>query len=123
MELDPRPAHSILHGVTSDAAKPVLELERVSKDYRGRRALTDVSFVLQPGVVGLLGPNGAGKSTLIKALLGLVRLGRGEARVLGLDSRRDFRRVRERVGYMPEDDCIFPGLKGVEAVAYACERS
>ena len=106
-----------------EEASPVLELENVTKDYAGRAALAGVSFVLEPGVVGLLGPNGAGKSTLIKALLGLVKLGRGNASVLGYDSRREFRTVRELVGYMPEDDCIFPGLKGVEAVAYAGELS
>jgi ABC-2 type transport system ATP-binding protein len=109
--------------VSNAAASPVLELENVTKDYAGSLALDGVSFVLQPGVIGLLGPNGAGKSTLIKALMGLVKLGRGNARVLGLDSRSNFRSVRELVGYMPEDDCIFPGLKGVEAVAYAGELS
>ena len=84
-------------------------------------ALDGVSFTLEPGVFGLLGPNGAGKSTLIKALMGLVRINSGRARVLGLDSKRDFRHVRELVGYMPEDDCIFPGLQGVASVAYAGE--
>ena len=103
--------------------KPVLEIEQVTKRYRGSMALDGVSFTLEPGVFGLLGPNGAGKSTLIKALMGLVRINSGEARVLGFDSRRDFRRVRELVGYMPEDDCIFPGLKGIESVAYAGELS
>ncbi len=102
---------------------PVLEIEKLTKRYDGRMALDGVSFSLEPGVFGLLGPNGAGKSTLIKALMGLVRVGSGSARVLGLDSRRDFRHVREQVGYMPEDDCIFPGLQGVEAVAYAGELS
>jgi ABC-2 type transport system ATP-binding protein len=99
----------------------VLELEGVTKDYGRRRALDAVSTSLRPGVVGLLGPNGAGKSTLIKTVLGLVRLSSGCARVLGHDSRREFRRVRQLVGYMPEDDCILPGLKGVEAVAYTGE--
>ncbi len=103
--------------------QPVLEIEQVTKRYRGSMALDGVSFTLEPGVFGLLGPNGAGKSTLIKALMGLVRINSGQARVLGLDSKRDFRRVRELVGYMPEDDCIFPGLKGVESVAYAGELS
>jgi len=109
--------------VVTEEASRVLELESVTKDYAGRRALAEVSFALEPGVVGLLGPNGAGKSTLIKTLLGLVKLGRGNARILGYDSRREFRTVRELVGYMPEDDCIFPGLKGVEAVAFAGELS
>ena len=103
--------------------KPVLETEQIRKRYRGSMALDGVSFKLEPGVVGLLGPNGAGKSTLIKALMGLVRINSGEARVLGLDSKRDFRSVRKLVGYMPEDDCIFSGLKGVESVAYAGELS
>jgi ABC-2 type transport system ATP-binding protein len=101
----------------------MLALDKVTKDYRGQRALDEVSFVLQPGVVALLGPNGAGKSTLIKTLLGLVRLDSGTATVLGYDSRADFRKVREIVGYMPEDDCIFPGLQGIEAVAYAAQLS
>ncbi len=101
----------------------VLELEGVTKDYGAQRALDRVDAAVRPGVIGLLGPNGAGKSTLIKALLGLVRLSAGTARVLGLDARKSFRRVRELAGYMPEDDCIFPGLKGVEAVAYAGELS
>jgi ABC-2 type transport system ATP-binding protein len=104
-----------------DGAQVVLEIEAVTKRYRGSMALDGVSFALEPGVFGLLGPNGAGKSTLIKALMGLVRISSGEARVLGLDSKRDFRHVRELVGYMPEDDCIFPGLQGVESVSYAGE--
>ena len=107
--------------MTATDTSPIIELEDVTKDYRGQRALDRVSFVVQPGVVGLLGPNGAGKSTLIKALMGLVRLTSGRARVRGLDSVKHFRRVRELAGYMPEDDCILPGLKGVEAVAYAGE--
>lgn len=102
---------------------PTLELSNVTKDYSGRLALDQVTASVAPGVTGLLGPNGAGKSTLIKALLGLVHLSSGEARVMGLDARSQFRAVRELVGYMPEDDCIFPGLKGVEAVAYAGELS
>lgn len=95
----------------------------MTKEYGKRRALDGVTFRLGPGVVGLLGPNGAGKSTLIKTVLGLVHLDDGAARVLGLDCRTQFRSVRQAVGYMPEDDCILPGLRGVEAVAYTGELS
>ncbi len=100
-----------------------IEIDQITKRYGDNLALDAVSFSLPPGVFGLLGPNGAGKSTLIKSLMGLVRITSGEARVLGLDSRRDFRQVRQLVGYMPEDDCIYPGLKGVESVAFAGELS
>ena len=41
--------------------------------------------------------------------------------MLGHDAVREFRRVRQKIGYMPEDDCIFAGLAGIEAVAYAGE--
>lgn len=109
--------------VSSSAPASVLELEGVTKQYGKRRALDGVTFRLAAGVVGLLGPNGAGKSTLIKTVLGLVHLDDGAARVLGLDCRTQFRSVRQAVGYMPEDDCILPGLRGVEAVAYTGELS
>ena len=99
----------------------ILQLSNVSKYYGSFRALADLSVEVQAGAIGLLGPNGAGKSTLIKALLGLVGLTSGEARVLGLDARRQSRKIRELVGYMPEDDCSIAGLMGVQSVALAGE--
>ena len=99
----------------------LFQLDHVTKDYGFRRALDDLVVEVAPGAIGLLGPNGAGKSTLIKALLGLVRITRGQATILGHDVRRAKHVVRESVGYMPEDDCLIPGLKGVETVAYAGE--
>lgn len=99
----------------------MIQLENVTKFYGSFQALGGLTVDVQPGVIGLLGPNGAGKSTLIKALLGLVRLSGGSARVFGLDVRTDAAGVREQVGYMPEDDCIIPGLMGVQSVALAGE--
>ncbi len=99
----------------------VIELEGLTKYYGAIKALDDVGLRLDAGAVGLLGPNGAGKSTLIKCLLGLVRVSMGEGRVLGLDIRRRSREIRQRIGYMPEDDCYFIGLSAVECVAYTGE--
>ncbi len=99
----------------------ILELDNVTKFYGSYQALADLTVKVGPGAIGLLGPNGAGKSTLIKALLGLVDLSRGQAKVLGLDARRQSRRIRELVGYMPEDDCSIAGLKGIQSVALAGE--
>ncbi|MGE3175278.1 MAG: ABC transporter ATP-binding protein [Planctomycetota bacterium] len=97
----------------------ILQLQDVTKSYGDFQALGGISVEVRPGVIGLLGPNGAGKSTLIKALLGLVRLSAGEAKVLGHDARTQSRAIREQVGYMPEDDCSIAALKGVESVALA----
>ena len=73
-------------------------------------------------VVGVLGPNGAGKSTLVKCLLGIIPFD-GEARVLGLDPRKDGPAIRSRVGYMPEGEVTLHGLTAVELCAYAAELS
>ncbi len=89
----------------------------------GDFALDQVSLTLDGGVTGLLGPNGAGKTTLIKALLGLVRITQGSAKVLGCSLPKDNRALRARVGYMPEDDCYLAGLTGVESVQLAARLS
>ena len=101
----------------------MLSLDNVTKRYKGSLAIDGLSVQVKPGAVGLLGPNGAGKSTLIKLLLGLVRLTSGKASVLGFDVRRESLRIREVVGYMPEDDCYFHGLSGVECVQFVAQLS
>lgn len=68
-----------------------------------------------------MGVNGAGKSSLIKGLLGLVPLKEGSATIMGKDICEKSRQVRQMIGYMPEDDCLIPGLTGVELVRYAGE--
>ena len=98
-------------------------LHDIVKDYKSMRALNGINLQIKAGVTGLLGPNGAGKSTLIKLLLGLVKLTSGNGQILGNDLNADGRRVRNLVGYMPEDDCYIPGMSGVEVVQFAASLS
>ena len=102
---------------------PIISLNGVTKLYSGFRALDDVSLEIKPGITGLLGPNGSGKSTLIKSLLGLVRNHQGTGKVLGLQWPSEVREIRDRVGYLPEDDCYIAGLTGIEAVAFMANLS
>jgi ABC-2 type transport system ATP-binding protein len=99
----------------------LIELDRVTKTYGKVVALQDLSVRLPIGATGLLGPNGAGKTTMIRTLLGLIRIDSGEGRVLRMDIRRQRLAIRQVVGLVPEDECLFPGLIGVEFVAYAGE--
>jgi ABC-2 type transport system ATP-binding protein len=94
----------------------ILEFQEVSKHYGAYLALDRVSLSIQPGITGLLGPNGSGKSTLIKAVLGLVKVDSGSGQVLGFPWPVQTRTIRDRVGYLAEDDCYILGLQGIESV-------
>ena len=101
----------------------LIETAGLTKRYSAVTALDGLSLEVEPGIVGLVGPNGAGKSTLIKILLGLVDATSGSAEVLGLDAAREGLRVRERVGYMPEHDCLPPDQSATNFVIHMARMS
>ena len=101
----------------------LIETAGLTKRYSAVTALDGLSLEVEPGIVGLVGPNGAGKSTLIKILLGLVDATSGSAEVLGLDAAREGLKVRERVGYMPEHDCLPPDQSATNFVIHMARMS
>src|SRR5438270_12699121 len=96
-------------------------LHDITKTYGKITALRQLTVSVPPGAAGLLGPNGAGKTTLIRTLLGLITLDAGGGEVLGMDVRARRLDIRQAVGFAPEDECLFPGVAGIESVAYAGE--
>src|SRR5262249_48270642 len=94
-------------------------LRDVTKTYGRIIALRQLSVSVTDGAVGLLGPNGAGETTLIRTLLGLITIDSGGGQVLGMDIHTRRMDIRQAVGFVPEDECLFPGVPGVEFVAYA----
>jgi ABC-2 type transport system ATP-binding protein len=84
-------------------------------------ALSDASFELQKGVTGLLGANGAGKTTLISLLLGVLKPDGGKLEVLGMDPVKAGWKLRQRIGYAPEDDRFPPDVKANELVRHLAE--
>src|SRR5438128_8975440 len=96
-------------------------LHDVTKTYGKITALRQLSVSVPAGAVGLLGPNGAGKTTLIRTLLGLITTDSGGGQVLGMDIHSQRLDIRQAVGFAPEDECLFPGVAGIESVAYAGE--
>jgi ABC-type multidrug transport system ATPase subunit len=96
-----------------------LVIESVTKRYpRGVVALRDFSLTLGPGVLGLLGPNGAGKSTLMRILATTTRATSGRVTWNGTDIAREPDRVREVLGYLPQDFGVYPHLTPVEFLDY-----
>ncbi len=95
-----------------------LEVHHISFSYGPIKALDDVSLSLEGGAIGLLGPNGAGKTTLIKILLGFLRPEKGYGQILGYDILSEQKKIRQFIGYMPEDDCFLPGMDAVTFTAF-----
>lgn len=94
----------------------ILTLEDVSKRYGDFEAVKNLSFSVEKGsICGFLGPNGAGKTSTIRMILGLARPTTGSIMVLGAD---DGRKVRDRIGFLPEERGLYRKMTPVDAVAY-----
>ncbi|MDR1671765.1 MAG: ABC transporter ATP-binding protein [Alistipes sp.] len=79
-----------------------IEVDNLTKSYGDVQALRGVNFSVERGeTYGLIGPDGAGKTTLFRILTSLMLPDGGSATVAGLDTVRDYRQVRRRIGYMP----------------------
>ncbi|MHC5259233.1 ABC transporter ATP-binding protein [Streptomyces sp. UC4497] len=103
----------------------MIATESLSKRFPKVTALDRLTMDIGPGVTGLVGSNGAGKSTMIKILLGLSPATEGRAEVLGLDvaDPSSGPKIRERVGYMPEHDCLPPDVSATEFVVHMARMS
>ncbi len=92
-----------------------LTVRNLSKRYgNGVQALAAVSLDVAPGMFGLLGPNGAGKSTLMRTLATLQGADSGSAMLGDIDILREPARVREVLGYLPQDFGVYPKVSAYE---------
>src|SRR5215217_7921167 len=92
---------------------PILQTRELSKTYRGRRVVDDVSICVQPGqVVGLLGPNGAGKTTSFYMIVGLISPDSGRILVDEQDITNlpMYQRARKGISYLPQEASVFRKL-------------
>ncbi len=93
----------------------MLELSNVTHVYaNGTRALDDVSLTIPKGMYGLLGPNGAGKSTLMRTVATLQTPSSGSIRFGDIDIIADPEKLRERLGYLPQDFGVYPRVSAYD---------
>ena len=93
-----------------------LRLEGVSKRYGRFEAVRDLSFEVEKGTIcGFLGPNGAGKTSTLRMILGLSEPTAGQITVLGST---DGRKVRDRIGFLPEERGLYRKMTPVDAIAF-----
>ncbi len=99
--------------------EPVFRFEGLGKRFGATQALEGLGGHIGAGeIVGLLGPNGAGKTTAMRLFLGLLRPSSGWAQVAGFDCTRDARRVKELIGYMPDEPSFYDFLTGRETIEF-----
>jgi len=116
----------------------MIEVTNLTKRYAGSTAVADISFTVTRGeIVGLLGPNGAGKSTTMRILACYMPATSGTVRVAGFDVFYESVEVRRRIGYMPENNPLYPEMRraripeisreaqraGLAAFTRACQHS
>ncbi len=86
----------------------MIEVKRLTKRYRERAAIDDLSFDVKEGeILGFLGPNGAGKTTTMRLLAGYLPATSGQARVAGFDVFEKPLEVKRRIGYLPEQPPVY----------------
>jgi ABC-2 type transport system ATP-binding protein len=93
----------------------VLELQNLSKSFRGIPAISNVNFRINAGeVVGYLGANGSGKSTTVKIITGLLQPNEGRVLFEGRNIRDDLAGFRATLGYVPEEAHLYTYLSAME---------
>jgi ABC-2 type transport system ATP-binding protein len=96
-----------------------LHIRDVSKTYsNGVQALKDVTLTIPNGMYGLLGPNGAGKSTLMRTIATLQEPDTGSIRLGDIDVLRQKERVRETLGYLPQEFGVYPKVSAERLLEY-----
>ena len=101
----------------------LIRTDGLTKRFGPVTAVEELTVEVAADVTGLVGANGAGKSTLLKILLGLLPATEGRASVLDLDVATEGAAIRERVGYMPEYDCLPPDVSATEFVVHMARMS
>ena len=91
----------------------IVSVNHLTKSYnKGKvKALCDLTFEVKEGeIYGIIGPDGAGKTTLFRILATLLTADEGTATLDGLDTLRDYKQIRQRIGYMPGRFSLYQDL-------------
>ncbi len=113
--------------VATAVTGPMLQTDKLVKEYRQRRVVNGVSIVVAAGeIVGLLGPNGAGKTTTFNMVVGIVKPDQGSVRFLDRDITRlpMHKRARRGVGYLTQEPSVFRKLtveQNILAILQTCK--
>ncbi|HEY9207261.1 MAG TPA: ABC transporter ATP-binding protein [Candidatus Methanoperedens sp.] len=99
-----------------------IEVTGLRKEYDGFTAVEGLDFEIKKGeIFGIVGPNGAGKTTTLKMLSGLVVPTRGSIKIRGMDINKDALRIKQMLGFLPEDSPLYEGMKANDYLMFFAE--
>lgn len=94
-------------------------VQNISKSYNNIKAVEDISFTVEEGeLFGLIGPDGAGKSTIFRILTTLLLANQGTVSVAGFDVVKEYKSIRNAVGYMPGKFSLYQDLSVEENLTF-----
>ncbi len=94
-----------------EAQDKMIQISHVGKKIKNKTLLNDITLHIHKGeILALLGPNGAGKSTLIRILATVLKPSSGSITVDNLSLKKDTKRIRERIGYVPQEVALWEDL-------------
>jgi ABC-2 type transport system ATP-binding protein len=100
----------------------MIQLVDVTKRYDDTIVVNRLNVQIDPGeIVGLIGHNGAGKSTTLKMIAGLVEPTSGHVQVMGHDMQRESIKVKQRIGYLPEESSLYEAMTAQQYLLFFSE--
>src|SRR5215208_978770 len=100
----------------------MIKLTDVSKRYDDTIVVDRLNLQIDPGeIVGMIGHNGAGKSTTLKMIVGLVEPTLGHVQVMGHDMQKESIKVKQRIGYLPEESSLYEAMTARQYLLFFSE--
>ena len=97
----------------------MLQIKELNKSYGNFKALDGLNMEIKKGeIYGFIGPNGAGKSTTMKIVSGLMTADSGEVYVAGIDALKEHKKIKEKIGYMPDFFGTYNNLRAIEYLEF-----
>ena len=97
----------------------MISVDKITKTFKDKTALHNITFEAKKGeIIGFLGPNGAGKTTTMRIILGYLTPTSGSVKINGLNPVEDRMRVLSAVGYLPENNPLYPEMKVKEYLRF-----
>lgn len=100
----------------------MLEIRNLTKTYGSKKAVDDISLMIQPGeIYGFIGHNGAGKTTTIKAVCGILQFNSGEIFVDGISIKENPLECKKKIAYIPDNPDLYEFLSGIKYLNFIAD--